>query len=337
MNSSTTVKSNSAIKSNSFNIGSFFSKYVLECILLVLILLLAIFQSGFLTPGNLLNILRNMSLQGVIAFGMTMVIISGEIDLSIGSTVALTGVIIAGLTGILAKQGVPMEYGAIIGIIVAFAISLIVGLFSGYLLTIIEMPSFIITLGLQILLYGVAAVLCNGFPITSLPRWYNQIGAGQIFGIIPVPAVVLLVVFAIVFVIMNYTKFGRSVYAVGGNKESARLSGVNVRYVKTAALVGVQLCSALAGVLVSSQVMSGNYTFGKTWEMTAISSCIIGGTSILGGIGKVWGTFIGLIFIGVILNGMTLLNINEFWQYIVRGGLILFAVLVNTLQTRRKG
>lgn len=321
---------------NANSAKAFFSKYVLECILLVLIILLAFFQSGFMTPDNLLNILRNMSLQGVIAFGMTMVIISAEIDLSIGSTVALTGVIIAGLTGMLAKQGIPMEYGVLIGMVAAFIIAGVIGLFSGYLLTIIKMPSFIITLGLQILLYGVAAVLCNGFPLTTLPEWYNNIGAGQVFGVIPVPAIILLLVFAIVFVIMNYTKFGRSVYAVGGNVESARLSGVNVNFVKTAALVIVQLCSALAGILVSAQVMSGNFTFGKGWEMIAISSCIIGGTSIFGGIGKVWGTLIGLIFIGVIINGMTLLNIPEFWQYIVRGGLILFAVLVNTLQTRQK-
>lgn len=332
----TTITKSNTFDIANFDIKSFFGKYVLECILLVIIVLLTISQPGFMTTGNLLNILRNMSLQGVIAFGMTMVIISAEIDLSIGSTVALTGVIIGLTTGELAKAGIPMEYGVIIGIVLAFIIAALLGLFNGFLLTFIKMPSFIITLGMQIFLFGTAAVLCKGFPITTLPKWYNQIGAGQIFGIIPVPAVILIIVFAVVFVIMNYTKFGRSVYAVGGNPESARLSGVNVRFVKTAVLVGVQLCSALAGVLVSSQVMSGNYTFGKGWEMTAISSCIIGGTSIFGGIGKVWGTFIGLIFLGVIINGMTLLNINEFWQYIVRGGLILFAVLINTLQTRPK-
>lgn len=331
----TTVKS-AALKPLNFDIKNFISKYVLECILLVIIILLAIFQSGFLTPENLLNILRNMSLQGVIAFGMTIVIISAEIDLAVGSTVGLTGVVVAGLTGYLAKQGIPMEYGVLIGIAAALFIAAIVGLLNGYLLTVIKMPSFIITLGMYTLLYGAAGVLCNGFPIITLPEWYGEIGSGQVFGIVPIPAIILLVVFFIVFVLMNYTKFGRSVYAVGGNPEAARLSGINVKFVKTAALVIVQVLAALGGILCSSLVMSGNYAYGKDWAMTSISAAIIGGTSIFGGIGKVWGTLVGLIFLGVIMNGMTLLNVNEFWQNILKGGLILFAVLINTLQTRPK-
>lgn len=319
-----------------FNAKGFIGKYVLECILVVIAILLAISQPGFLTAPNLLNILRNMSLQGVIAFGMTIVIISGEIDLSVGSTVGLTGVIIAGLTGILAKQGIPMEYGVLIGVGAAIITAVAIGLFSGYLLNIIKMPSFIITLGLYTLIFGIGGVLCKGFPIITLPAWYGEIGSGQIFGIIPIPAIILLAIFGVVFILMNYTKFGRSVYAVGGNVESARLSGINVTFVKTTALIIVQVCAALGGILESSLVMSGNYLYGKDWSMTVISAAIIGGTSIFGGIGKVWGTLVGLIFIGVITNGMVLMNIGESEQYIMKGGLILFAVLVNTLQTRRK-
>lgn len=324
------------MNSKTLDIKSFFGKYVLECILLVIVLFLTFSQPGFLTAPNLLNILRNMALQGVIAFGMTIVIISAEIDLGVGSTVGLSGVIVAYTTGALVKMGIPMDYGVIIGMAIALIVGIIIGLFNGYLLTVIKMPSFIITLGMFTLLYGVAAVICKGFPITTLPEWYNNIGAGHIFGIIPIPAIILLVVFAIIFVLMNYTKFGRSVYAVGGNPEAARLSGVNVAFVKTAGLVIVQVLSVLAGILVSSQVMSGNYTFGNTWSMTVISACIIGGTSIFGGIGKVWGTLVGLIFLGVIINGMTLLGVDEFVQYIVRGGLILFAVFVSTVQSNSK-
>jgi ribose/xylose/arabinose/galactoside ABC-type transport system permease subunit len=324
------------VNSKTLDIKSFLSKYVLECILFVILIFLTFSQPGFLTVPNLLNILRNMSMMGIIAFGMTIVIISAEIDLSVGSTVGLSGVIVAFTTGALVKQGIPMEYGVLIGIAIALAAGIIIGLFNGYLLTVIKMPSFIITLGMYTLLYGVAAVICKGFPITSLPEWYNNIGAGQIFGIVPIPAIILLVVFAIIFVLMNYTKFGRSVYAVGGNPEAARLSGINVSFVKTAGLVIVQVLAVLAGILVSSQVMSGNYTFGNSWGMTVISACIIGGTSIFGGIGKVWGTLVGLIFLGVIMNGMTLLGVDEFVQYIVRGGLILFAVFISTLQTNTK-
>lgn len=324
------------MNSNALVIKKFLGRYVIESILLVMVILLAVSQPGFLSAPNLLGILRNISLQGVIAFGMTIVIISAEIDLSVGSTVGLTGVVIALLTGTLAGNGIPMEYGVLIGIAAAFIIAIAIGLFNGYLLTVIKMPSFIITLGMYTLLYGVAGVLCKGFPIITLPKWFGQIGAGQIFGVIPIPAVILLCVFGIVFVIMNYTKFGRSVYAVGGNPEAARLSGINVKFVKTAGLVLVQVCAALGGILCSSLVMSGNYSYGREWSMPAISACIIGGTSIFGGIGKVWGTLMGLIFIGVISNGMTLLNVDEYKQNILRGVLVLFAVFVNTMQTRSK-
>lgn len=336
MKINTTANLNLLSNVKSFDLKKFFSKYVIECILLVMFVLLAVFKEGFFTAPNLLNILRNMSLQGVIAFGMTIVIISAEIDLSVGASVGLSGVIIAQMTGLLAKFGIPMEYGVLIGIATAFAVGICIGLLAGYLLTVIDMPSFIITLGLYTLLYGLAGVLCNGFPIISLPDWYSQIGSGYLFGVIPIPAVILLIVFALIFVLMNYTKYGRTVYAVGGNKDSARLSGINVRFVKTAALVIVQVLAVLSGVMVSSQVMAGNYNFGYLWGMTIISACIIGGTSIFGGIGKVWGTLMGLLFIGVVLNGMTLLNVDEFWQNIFRGGITIFAVFVSTLQSRTK-
>ncbi|WXJ93581.1 Ribose import permease protein RbsC [Neomoorella carbonis] len=323
-------------KTNTIDIRKILNRYMLECILLVISIAIALMAPGFLTPSNLLNILRNISLQGVIAFGMTMVIIAGEIDLSIGSTVALTGVIIALTSGGLAKAGImPMETGVIVGIILAFIIAALVGLFNGWLLTTFKMPSFIITLAMLNAIYGVTAIISKGFPVTTLPRWYNMLGAGQIFSI-PIPAIILLIVFVIVSVIMNRTKFGRSVYAVGGNPEAARLSGINVRRVKITVMIAVQVLAALGGTLVSSQVMAGSSTFGRGWELNVIASVIIGGASLFGGIGKVWGTFIGLAFLGVLINGMTLLNINEYVQYVVRGLLILIAVLINTMQTQMK-
>lgn len=325
------------MKSSKFDISKITGKYVLEIILLGIIILMTFVSPGFLTTDNLLNILRNMSLQGVIAFGMTMAIIAGEIDLSIGSTVALTGVIIGLVSGGLSKAGImPMDYAVLVGVLLSLIAAGATGLFNGWLLTTFKMPSFIITLAMLNVLYGITAIISKGFPVTTLPAWYNVLGAGRIFGVIPVPAIILLVVFVITLIIMNYTKFGRAVYAVGGDPEAARLSGINVKRVKTYCMVIVQVCAAISGVLVSSQVMSGSSTFGKGWEMISISSVIIGGASLFGGIGKVWGTFVGLIFLGVIINGMTLLNINEYAQYVVRGGLILVAVLINTVQTQRK-
>lgn len=310
---------------------------MLELILIGIIIVMTFTSSGFLSTGNLLNILRNMSLQGVIAFGMTLVIIGGEIDLSIGSTVALTGVITGLTTGMLSNAGImPMEQAVIVGILFSFIVAGLIGLFNGWILTKYKLPSFIITLAMLNIIYGVAAIISKGFPITTLPKWYNFLGAGRLFGVVPVPAVIMLIVFAITFVIVGYTKFGRSVYAVGGNPEAARLSGINVSRVKIIIMVVVQLCSALGGIMVSAQVMSGAFSFGKGWEMIVISSVIIGGASLAGGIGKVWGTFIGLIFLGVIINGMTLLNVNEYAQYVVRGALILAAVLINTIQLKER-
>ncbi|MBB6673060.1 ABC transporter permease [Cohnella nanjingensis] len=308
----------------------------MEIVLLLIIIVMTFVSNGFLTTDNLLNILRNMALQGCIAFGMTMVIIAGEIDLSIGSTVALTGVIVGLTSGKLAESGImSLDVAVIVGILVSFIIAGLIGMFNGWLLTKYKVPSFIITLAVMNIVYGIAAVISKGFPVTTLPSWYNVLGAGQIYKI-PVPAIILLAVFALIFVVMNYTKFGRSVYAVGGNPESARLSGINVKKVKIVCMMAVQLCAALSGVLVSSQVMSGSFNFGKGWEMIVISSVIIGGTSLFGGVGKVWGTFVGLIFLGVLINAMTLLNVNEYIQYIVRGCLILAAVLVTTIQLMRR-
>ena len=319
------------------DLKKFMNKYMLEVILLLLFTFMSFTTRGFFTVANLLNVLRNISFQGCIAFGMTMVIICGEIDLSIGSTVAITGVIVSTVSGKLSSLGImPIEQAAVLGIALALLVAGSVGLFNGWLLTRFKMPSFIITLAMMNVLYGAAGIISKGFPVTTLPKWFNIFGAGRLFNVVPVPAFVLLLVFAVVFVIVGYTKLGRSIYAVGGNVEAARLSGINVTKVKMFVMMAVQICAAISGIMNSSQVMSGAHPFGRGWEMTAISSVIIGGASLMGGIGKVSRTLVGLVFLGIILNGMVLLNVNEYAQYVVRGGLILAAVLVNTVQTQRK-
>ncbi len=316
-------------------VNKIFQKHMMEMILLVICIVIAITAPGFFTVSNILGILRSAAFKGVIAFGMTMVIICGEIDLSISSTVAISG-IIAGLVGrrLEAAGILPMETGIVLGIIVSVAICGLIGAFNGFLRTKFNIPTFIITLAMMNVLYGAAALLSGGFPLTGFPSWYNTIGAGNIAGI-PVPAILLIIVFIIIHIIMTYTTFGRSVYAAGGNPEAARLSGVNVKKVKILVMVAVQALAAMGGIMCSSQVMSAAHNFGKGWEMDVIASVIIGGGSLNGGVGDVKGTFVGLIFLGVLLNGMTLMNVSEYVQYIVRGGLILMAVLINTIQLSR--
>lgn len=316
---------------------SFIGKHMLEIILVALLIVASITTPKFLQVSNIFNILRSVSMTGIIAFGMTFVIIAGEIDLSVGSTVALSGVITALVSGGLSSAGImSMEAAVAVGIIVSLAICTGIGFINGILLTKFKMPSFIITLGMLNLLYGVAAVISKGFPVTTLPAGYSWFGAGTLFGFIPVPALFLVITFALVLIVTKYTKFGRSIYAVGGNPESARLSGINVKLIKIAVMMIVQFCAAFAGILLSSQVMSGSFSFGKGWEMTAISAVIIGGASLAGGKGKAWGTFLGLIFLGIISNIMTLNGVDNYIQYIVQGALIVGAVLINSLQAKKK-
>ncbi len=316
-----------------FNWSQFSKKYMMEIILGCIVLALMLTAPGFFTTGNILNIFRNVALAGVISFGMTMVIIGGEIDLSVGSSIALSAVLTATVTGALNSRGIlPMETAVLVGMACSLLMGAVVGLINGFLRTKYNIPTFIITLAMLNVLYGAAALLSKGFPVTTLPDWYNWIGAGQLFGFFPVPAVWLLITFAVVFVIMNMTKFGRQVYAVGGNPEAARLSGIDVAKVKIVILMTVQVLAAFSGIILSAQVMSGSSTFGRGYEMDVIAAVIIGGTSLFGGIGKVWGTMIGIIFLGVINNGMTLFGVGDFEKYIARGMLILLAVLFNTIQ-----
>jgi ribose/xylose/arabinose/galactoside ABC-type transport system permease subunit len=318
-------------------IPSYLQTAVLELILLLLCILLALAAPGFLTAENLLNVLRNVSMQGVIAFGMTMVIIAGEIDLSVGSAVAFSGCLTAYLTQLLTgpaagwspSAAVPAAMG------VALTVGFLLGSFTGFMRTRYQVPSFITTLALLTGLTGAAELITNGFPINSFPDWYNFFGGGYVAGV-PFPAIIFLLVFVLVHILMNLTAFGRSVYAVGGNAEAARLSGINVAFVKVSVLGFTSMLAALSGILQSAEIMAGTATTAKGWELDVIAAVIIGGTSLMGGSGRIWGTMVGIVFLGIIINGMTLLNISEYWQHVVRGVLILAAVLLNRMQTGKE-
>jgi ribose/xylose/arabinose/galactoside ABC-type transport system permease subunit len=275
-------------------------------------------------------------MQGVIAFGMTMVIIAGEIDLSVGSAVAFAGCLTAWLvqwfTGSLhLAMGAALPMSILLSTAAGFA----VGSFSGFLRVHFRVPTFISTLAWMTVLRGASELITNGFPLTPFPDWYNFLGGGYVLGI-PFPAIIFLATFAVIQFIMSFTTFGRSIYAVGGNAEAARLSGINVWWVKVAVMGLVGLLAALSGVMQSSQIMAGSATTAIGWELDVISAVIIGGTSLLGGAGTIWGTMIGVVFLGVLVNGMTLLNISEYWQHVVRGGLILAAVLINVAPSKQR-
>ncbi|MBX3180806.1 MAG: ABC transporter permease [Candidatus Hydrogenedentes bacterium] len=299
----------------------------MDLVLLAICIVLAFTAPNFLSLENFLNILRAVSMMGLIAFGMTMVIISKEIDLSVGSAVALSGCIAARLM----QMGVPIPLAMVITLVTGA----LIGAFTGFIRVKFEVPSFITTLALFTAERGVALMITNGFPIAITSEWYAFLGGGYVFGI-PFPAIIFIIAFAAIHFLMKYTVFGGEVYAVGGNDEAARLSGINVGRVRILVFSITGGLAALSGLLMSSRIASGSPTLAMGLELDVIAAVIIGGTSFTGGIGTVRGTLIGVLFIGVITNGMTLLNLDVYFQYIVRGGLILAAVLANRLQEVKK-
>ncbi|RPI87677.1 MAG: ABC transporter permease [Chloroflexi bacterium] len=317
----------------------FLMDHIIELFLIILILGLTFGTENFMTWANWMNIFRANSLKGVIAFGMTMVIIAGLIDLSIGSMVGLSGVIVALACQNLPGAGFDLNLACIIGIAATLLLAVIIGWAEGFFQHKTGMPAFIVSLVSLGALYGLAGILSGGFPIANqFPEWFNQFGAGRIGGQtgIPIPAIVLVVAFIVVWFIMGYTTTGRAAYAVGGNPESARLSGINVGKTKIFAFILVQVLAVVSGLMTSGQVMSGTYSFGKGWEMDVISMAIIGGTSFTGGVGTIWGTFLGVIFIGVIANGMTLLNFDIYTQNVVRALVMFLAVLISSYRAKAK-
>jgi len=324
---------------NQKKIGLFLLDHIMEVFLIVLIIGLTLGASGFMTWSNWMNILRSNSLRGVIALGMTMVIIGYQIDLSIGSTVALAGVIVARFCRDLTPLGVDINVACVLGMVVAFLVAIAFGWLHGTVTTKAGMPSFIITLASKFGLYGLAGIISGGYPIANVfPDWFNQIGAGRVGGPngVPIPAIILIVSFLVVLFIMNKTSTGRAVYATGGNAESARLSGINVAKTTIIILVAVQIFAVISGFMTAGQVMAASYSFGSGWELDVIAAVIIGGTSFNGGIGTVWGTLLGIVFMGVITNGMTLLNFDVYTQYIVRAVIVAVAVLVTSYRAKVK-
>ena len=304
-------------------------------ILIAFYILVAFTGRGFLTLDNQLNILRNVAVPGMIAFGMALVIIVGEIDLSVGSMVAVSACITAWMVDWL--SGGAME--ASVWVVAAAMLSAIgfaaaVGWFNGMLRQKIGVPTFISTLAMMATLAGVANLITGGAPIESFPSWYYVIGSGRLFHV-PVPVYLLLLAFVLTWVLTNHTALGREIYAVGGNIEAARLSGINVWRVKTICLMITCVFAAIGGIVYSSLINSGNSTIARGLELEVISAVIIGGVSLFGGKGSIWGAFVGVLFLGVLLNAMTLWGFNPYAQQVVKGALILGAVLVNFVIDRK--
>ena len=298
---------------------------------LVLCVFLSVFpktSGSFFTRQNIFNVLRQISTNLFLACGMTMVIILGGIDLSVGSIIALSGCISAGCV---ARYNLPLPIALLMGLLVG----LLVGMFNGAVISKTTIPAFIVTLATMNIAKGLAYVYTGGSPVRVVTKEWQFLGAGYV-GIFPTPVVILVIVLIITAIIMNKTKMGRHMYAVGGNQQAAEFSGIKVEKVKFFVHAFSGLMAGLAGIVLSSRMYSGQPTAGDGAEMDAIAAVVVGGTSMAGGSGKIGGTIIGGLIIGVLNNGLNLLNVNSFWQYVVKGVVILLAVFLDYFRNKGK-
>ncbi len=289
--------------------------------LALLVVLLTVLTPHFLTVSNLRNVLEQTTINAVVAIGMTFVILSGGIDLSVGSLVALSGVALAGAL----QAGVPLPLALLAGLATGAA----AGLVNGLLITRGKLPAFIATLGMMSVARGLTLFVTDGRPISGFDAGFRTLATGRVFG---VPASVLLagVLYLAAHLVLTRTRFGLYVYAIGGNEEATRLSGVGVRFHKTMVYVLAGLMSAVASVILTARLNSAQPIAGMMYELDAIAATVIGGTSLLGGSGTIGGTLIGALIMGVLRNGLNLLGISSFLQQVVIGLVIIAAVLVDS-------
>jgi ribose/xylose/arabinose/galactoside ABC-type transport system permease subunit len=310
--------------------------------LLVLMLVFALLEPRFLHPINLFNVMRQISITGLIAIGMTFVILTAGIDLSVGSMLALAGLVAAAVAkGGLSDRftvGAIQEaagYGWLLAMLAALAVGLACGFLQGLAITFLKVPPFVVTLGGLSAFRGAALLFAGGGPVSGFAPDYTWWGQGKL-GPVPVPVIIFLSFAVLAHVVLRYTRFGRHVYAVGGNPEAARLSGLNVRAITLSVYVIIGFFAGLAGFVLSARLNSAEAVAGIGYELTVIASVVIGGTSLFGGVGSVFGTVIGSILIGVLINGLVLMNVSSYIQQIIIGVIIVLAVAFDQFAKSRR-
>lgn len=296
--------------------------------LALLVAVLAIVSEPFLSVRNIFNIISQSAVHMIMALGMTVVIISGGIDLSVGSVMALTGSAIA-------LMSTALGYHPVVAIILGLALGVAVGVFNGFVISRTGIPDFIMTLGMLSAARGIALIITGGLPVSGLPDTVTMFGATRLFGVVPMAGVVAVVMAVLVWFILGYTKLGRCAFAIGGNREAARASGINVGNYKVAFYGLIGFCVAVASLVQVGRIYSANPLMGSGQELQVIAIVIIGGTNLYGGQGSIGGTIIGALIMGVISNGLNLLNVSSFWQQFFIGSLIIIVVVIDQLRRRR--
>ncbi len=307
---------------------SFTRKYGIFLVLVAMVIFLLLASPTFRTIRNLINVLNQISINGIIAVGMTFVIISAGIDLSIGSMIAVASVVV----GAVLNANSDNVIGAVL---LAIAACGIIGLFNGFLIAKFDMFPFVVTLGTMLIARGTAYVISDGKSFVLKSELYKQIGQGKLFGLIPFSIIILIAIILIGHFLLSRTKYGQYVYAIGGNIHTAVASGVNVFKNKLLTYMMMGLFAGVAGVILTSRVNAGQPSIGVGYELDGIAAVVIGGASLNGGIGTVHGTVVGILMIGIINNGMNLMGVSSFYQQIVKGFIILGAVILDITISRR--
>jgi len=307
--------------------ADFLSTYGIVIVLLILTVFFSIASSNFLTIDNILNIMRQVSIVGIASVGITLVLISGGIDLSIGSIIGVAAVSAA----ILMKGGLSPVYAFVISLVICTAL----GLLNGFLINQFKVPPLIATLGTMTSLRGLAFIITGGLPVFGFNESFSTFGQGYLW-IIPIPVIVMLVVFILGYIFLRYTKYGRYIYGVGGNEEATRLSGIKVKNIKYMVYGIGGALSGLAGLVLLGRINSGQPQAGTNYEMDCITAAVLGGVSISGGEGRIGFVIVGVLIMGILSNGMIMLSVDEYVQRVLKGLVLIMAVSLDRfIQSRR--
>ncbi|MFA5514577.1 MAG: ABC transporter permease [Sphaerochaetaceae bacterium] len=318
------------LKINKATLIAKFSDYGILFVFLLLIIILSIVKPNFLRPRNIMNVLRQTSINGMLSIGMTFVILTGGIDLSVGSILAFGGVVAASFASDAMGLTIqPPLVAALVGLLAGVGL----GAFNGILIAKWRVPAFVVTLGMLSIARGLTFIYTDGMPIPRIDKGFLVFGQGVVFGI-PLPVIIFLIIYLIAWVILYKTRYGRYIYAVGGNEKSAKVSGVNTRLIIFTVYAISGLLSALGGIILTARTTAGLPQAGQAYELDAIAAVVIGGTRLSGGQGALSGTIIGALLIGVINNGLDLLGVSSYFQQVIKGLIIIGAVLLDSLRKK---
>lgn len=294
--------------------------------LVALIIIITVIRPRFVSPANLRNVFRNASINGLLAVGMTFVVLTGGIDLSVGAIMGCAGM----YSAYFAQAA--MGYPPIVAILIGLAVGLAFGIFNGFCIAYLKVPAFVGTLGAMSIADGLKFLLTDAKPIPNLADGFKIIGGGSIVGI-PIPCVIMIVVLVICFIMLYKTRYGRYIFAVGGNRNAAHVSGINTKRIICSVYVITGILSALAGIIMTARVTSGVTSTGDGYETDAIASVVIGGTSLAGGKGRLWGTIVGIMIMQVLSTGLDMLGVNTYYQMLVKGFVVIGAVMLDGLNS----